>query len=93
MATRLTKPVRRRVEAVERHGLIVTLYPNATVGLRPHRARREHIVPLGQVYRLAVAITGEADRQARASGREAARVAAGLPPRRRLVTRGKLGGR
>lgn len=90
MATRLKKPVRRVVDGVERRDLVVALYPNKTVGLRPLRCKREHIVPLLEVYKLAVAVTIEADRRARQDKRDAERAARGLAPRRRLVKRGLL---
>lgn len=89
--TKLAKPVRRSIDAVERRGLVVTLYPNATIGLRPCRTRREHVVSLSRVYRLACEQTAEADRQARINKRAEARAAKGLPPVRRLVSRGLLG--
>lgn len=92
-ATALTKPVRRAVPEMaicRGRKLVVTLYPNQTIGLRIARTRREHVVPLARVFRLACEVTAEADRLARAARREAARREKGLPPRRRLVKRGLL---
>lgn len=88
--TVLTRPVRRTIPGVERRGLVVTLYPNQTIGLRARRTRKEHVVPLAVVYRLAVEATVMAERQRRADARDQARRAAGRPPQRRLVNRGLL---
>lgn len=85
MATKLSKPVKRRWQA-----LIVTVYPNGTLGLREFRRRQEHVVPLSRCFRLAVEMTIEAEKKARELKRAQARAEAGLPPRRRLVSRGLL---
>ena len=57
--TPLTKPVTRRSETVIRDGgtrrrLVVTIYPNDTVGLRPERTRREERITLDAVYACAI---------------------------------------
>lgn len=89
--TKLKKAVRRTVEGIERdRAVAITLYPNGTIGLRAVRTRTEHVVTLSRVYRLACEVTGEQARKAREQKREAARVAKGLAPRRRLVSRGLL---
>jgi hypothetical protein len=95
--TDLKKPVRRAVPdmAVCRgRKLVVSLYPNQTIGLRIARTRREHVVPLARVFRLACEMTAEADRKAREQRRAADRAAKGLPPLQlqRLVRRGLLYG-
>jgi hypothetical protein len=88
--TALNRPVRRTVNGIERRGLVVTLYPNQTIGLRPARTRKEHIVPLASVYRLAVEMTLVDEQRHRDEAREQARLVAGRPPRRRVVNRGLL---
>ena len=57
--THLQKPVRRTTDSTVRdcgkvRALVVTLYPNGTIGLRPQKTRREEIVTLDSVYSLAV---------------------------------------
>lgn len=57
--TKLSKPVSRMSEATVRDSgklkrLVITIYPNDTVGLRPEKTRREETVTLGAVYSLAV---------------------------------------
>ena len=57
--TKLTKPVRRITDSTIRdcgkvRNLIVTLYPNDTIGLRPAKTRREEIVSLESCYGLGV---------------------------------------
>lgn len=57
--TKLSKPVSRMSEAVVRDSgklkrLVITIYPNDTIGLRPEKTRREETVTLGAVYSLAV---------------------------------------
>lgn len=88
--TALNRPVRRTVPGIERRGVVITLYPNQTIGLRAKRTRREHVIPLASVYRLAVEMTLVDEQRRRDEAREEARRAAGRPPRRRLVNRGLL---
>lgn len=90
MATLLTKPVRRKLNAVERRGIVVTLYPNATLGLRVAKTRTEHVVPVGRIYRLAVEMSIEAARIAKERAKNGRRAERGLPPLPRFVKRGKL---
>ncbi len=57
--TKLTKPVRRLSDAVVRDAgrikqLVITIYPNDTIGLRPAKTRREERVTLREVYDFAV---------------------------------------
>ncbi len=61
MATKLTKPVKRVSGSIVRdcgkiRNLVVTLYPNDTIGLRPEgtRQKREERVTLTSCYALAV---------------------------------------
>jgi hypothetical protein len=88
--TKLTKPVKRTVEGIERRPLVVALYPNRTIGLRVAKTRTEFVVTLARVYRLACEVTAEARKKDKEQAREQARRDAGLPPRRRLVSRGLL---
>lgn len=90
MATPLTKPVRRRVDAITRRGVVVTLYPNNLIGLREAKCRREHTVPLSRVFRLACEVTAESDRKAALARRNERRAERGLAPLKSLVKRGKL---
>lgn len=53
--TPLNKPVTRRSEETVREAgklrrIVVTLYPNGTIGLRPEKTRREEILPIEAVY-------------------------------------------
>lgn len=52
--TRLNRPVRRAVVGAMRNGLVVTLYPNHTIGIREHKRRKEFALPLASVYQMAV---------------------------------------
>ncbi len=57
--TKLSKPVARMSEAVVRDSgrlkrLVVTIYPNDTIGLRPEKTRREEVVTMAAAYSLAV---------------------------------------
>jgi hypothetical protein len=57
--TALNKPVTRRSDATVRdrgrsRRIVVTLYPNGTVGLRQEKTRREEIVSLASCWGLAV---------------------------------------
>lgn len=60
--TTLRKAVRREVQVLtdsrlrarERDQVIVTLYPNGTIGLRAKRTRREYTLALATVYTLAI---------------------------------------
>jgi hypothetical protein len=88
--TKLTKAVRRKLDSIERHGLVITLYPGGTIGLRAGKTRREHVVTVSRVYRLALEMTAENNRRIKEKAKDAARIAKGLPPRRRLVSRGLL---
>ncbi len=88
--TKLTKEVRRSTEGIDRRPVVVTLYPNRTIGFRLLRCRREFTLPLARAYRMAVEATAEANRRARQEKRNEERKARGLTPRRRLVSRGLL---
>lgn len=57
--TALNKPVTRRSDATVRDGkrprrIVVTLYPNGTLGLRPEKTRREEVVSLAAVWSIGV---------------------------------------
>ena len=80
MATMLTKAIRREVDGIDRNGVIVTLYPNHTIGLRAKRTRKEHVLPLARVYRWAVEATVEQQRQQRAESRRQRLIAQGKTP-------------
>ncbi len=85
--TRLTKPVRRLVQ-----GKVVTLYPHGVIGLREYKRRREHFIPVGMVYTRACWVTAESEKKQREQKRQDARKARGLPPLKKLVSRGLIGG-
>ena len=90
MATRLTKPVRRKLDGIDRNGIILSIYPNQTIGLRPFRCRTEYVVQVSRVYKLACEVKAEADRRAKEAKKADARKAKGLPPLVRSVKRGLL---
>jgi hypothetical protein len=92
MATKLVKPITREVDGIDRNGVIVTLYPNHTIGLRAKRTRKEHVLPLARVYRWAVEATVVQLQQERADARRQKLIAQGKTPRT-LVSRGRLGRR
>ena len=59
MTTKLNKEVSRVSNETIRDGgkvrqLVVTLYPNGTIGLRPQGTRREEVYPLEAIYFAAV---------------------------------------
>lgn len=58
--TELKEKVRRKVSGVLRKDLVVTLYPNKTLGLRQIRCKKEFLIPLMSCYNLAI----EAERAA-----------------------------
>jgi len=76
--THLTRPVRRLAPSVYSRPLVVTLYPNQTIGLRPARTRREYLVTLSRVFRLALEVSMEADRRAKLDAKNARRLSRGL---------------
>jgi len=57
--TRLNKPIRRVSDSPVREAgklrpLVVTIYPNGTIGLRPSKTRREEIITLEAAWSLGV---------------------------------------
>lgn len=57
--TNLTKPVIRKTNSAVRdrgkiRNLVVTIFPNGTIGLRPERTRQLEVVTLESVYSLAI---------------------------------------
>lgn len=57
--TTIKSPVRRKSDAVVRdqgklRRLVITIYPNDTIGVRPEKTRREEIVSIEAVYSLGV---------------------------------------
>lgn len=75
MATPLSKPVARvSAETVRDAGktrpLVITLYPNGTIGLRPQGTRREEVYPLAAVYSLAVKARVAEERAAKSKRRK-----------------------
>ena len=57
--TDLTKPVKRRTMTCVRdrgksRRLVVTVYPNGTLGLRPEKTRHEEIITVDSCWSLAV---------------------------------------
>lgn len=71
--TDLTRRVARRTDVGERRPVVVTLYPNATIGFREKGRRTEFVLPLATVYRYAAAKAAEAIRAERAARRKARR--------------------
>jgi len=53
--TELKEKVRRKVTGVMRKDLVVTLYPNNTLGLRQLRCKKEFLIPIMSCYNLAIA--------------------------------------
>lgn len=74
--TDLKKPVRRAVP-LDRRGVVVSLYPNHTIGLRTKRCKQEYTLPLVRVWRWAIAAhqaaAAEEKRKARGGKRLVAR--------------------
>lgn len=79
--TRLTRKVRRAVDGLMRNGLVITIYPNNTIGVKELKRRKEYTLPLATIYRLAVQADLEAKRIERQKKRDGGR---------RLVKRGLL---
>ena len=57
--TDLKSPVTRRSDTVVRDGtkrrrLVITIYPNDCIGLRPERTQREELLSIDSAYSLAV---------------------------------------
>jgi hypothetical protein len=68
--TPLAKPITRRSEERVREAgksrrIVVTLYPNGLIGLRPERTRREETVPIDVIYLKAVKARVLAERAAK----------------------------
>lgn len=68
--TPLTKPVTRKTESTVRDGgkrrrLVLTLYPNGTLGLRPEKTRREERLTIEAAYDLAVRLRVIEERKAK----------------------------
>jgi len=91
MATKLTKPVHRKVDGIERKGIVVSMLPNRTLGFRAHGTRRTHTVTIERAYQLACEVTIESKRKEREKAKAEARKAKGLPPLRKLAKRGLIG--
>lgn len=74
MTTQLSRPVCRRTEDTIRDGgkrrrMVVTLYPNSTIGIRPERTRREELIPLETVWWHALKARVTAEREAKKKAR------------------------
>ena len=74
MTTQLKKPVCRRTENTIRDGskrrrMVVTLYPNSTIGIRPERTRREELIPLETVWWHALKARVTSEREAKKKAR------------------------
>lgn len=70
MTTPLKKAVCRRTEDTIRDGskrrrMVVTLYPNSTIDIRPERTRREELIPLETVWWYALKARVTAEREAK----------------------------
>lgn len=78
MATKLEKAVTRVSNEVVRdtgkfRPLVVTLYPNGTVGIRPQGTRREETYPLDAVYHAAMKARVAAERAAKLAKKKGVR--------------------
>lgn len=73
MSTTLSRPVTRRSDESkvrdcgQLRRLVITLYPDGMIGLRPERTRREEIIPLDAVYDLAVKARVRAEKAIKAA--------------------------
>lgn len=79
MATKLTKkPVVRELELLRDNRIvarpsdqvIVSLYPNGTIGFRQKRSRKEYCLPLATAYRMAVLAEAEHQKREKAKQRK-----------------------
>lgn len=75
MATLLNKPVRRVSNEIVRDGakikqLIVTMYPDGMLGLRPKGTRREEFYPFTHVYSLAIKARVADEKAAKKKGKK-----------------------
>ena len=75
MTTQLSKPITRRTEDTIRDGskrrrMVVTLYPNSTIAIRPEQTRREELIPLETVWWYALKARVTAEREAKRKNRK-----------------------
>jgi len=71
--TELKKPVRRtatllidnRQTARSKDRIIISLYPDQTIGFRQYRTRREYRLPLATCFKMAVLAEAEAKKKAK----------------------------
>jgi hypothetical protein len=75
----IRKAIPRRVQGMVRDGgrlrrLVVTVYPNGTIGLRPERTRREELVSAGGIWQRAVKDRVLAERVAKIKARKERRL-------------------
>lgn len=78
MATKLEKAVTRVSNELVRdtgkfRPLVVTLYPNGTIGIRPQGTRREETYPLDAVYHAAMKARVAAERAAKLAKKKGAK--------------------
>lgn len=71
----IRKAIPRRVADMVRDGgrlrrLVITVYPNGAIGLRPERTRREEIVSAGGIWQRAVKDRVMAERAAKIKARK-----------------------
>ena len=77
--TKLSKAIQRetpilldnRAEARARDQVVVTLYPNGTLGFRKKRCRREYVLSLAAAYRLAIEVEVRAEKAKKKAGMDA----------------------
>jgi hypothetical protein len=62
--TSLDKKVTRKVEGLLKNGIAVTLYPSNVIGLREVRCRKEYILPVMTIYKMAI-LADQASEKAR----------------------------
>lgn len=76
MTTPLNKPVKRKAgqgqfSRGKLRRIIVTLYPNDTIGFRLEKTRQEELLPIGAAYVYASRLRVAAEKRARAEARKA----------------------
>lgn len=72
--TSLTRNVRRKVETLSRHPLVVTLAPDG-IWIRQPRKRIAYCLPYGVAFQKAAELFGMAEKRRKAQERKARRVA------------------
>jgi len=71
--TTLDKKISRKVEGLLQRSLILTLYPAGVISLRESRCRKEYILPVVTVYRLAIQADQASEKARKAAEKKAKR--------------------